>query len=93
MEVRVHLHSQRRPKRVALLVSKEAAKHLGKGASIINIGSGVTRLTPPGSAVYTATKGAIERSVSFASRMGHPITMTAAARSNTAASASSMRRR
>ena len=32
-----------------LLVSKEAAKHLGKGGSIINIGSGVTRLTstPP----------------------------------------------
>ena len=41
-----------------LLVSKEAAKHLGKGGSIINIGSGVTRLTPPESVVYTATKGA-----------------------------------
>jgi 3-oxoacyl-[acyl-carrier protein] reductase len=32
-----------------LLVSKEAGKHLGKGGSIINIGSAVSRLTPPGS--------------------------------------------
>jgi 3-oxoacyl-[acyl-carrier protein] reductase len=44
----------------ALLTTQAAAKHLGAGASIINIGSGVTRLTPPNSAVYTATKGALD---------------------------------
>src|SRR6202041_872607 len=41
-----------------LLTTQAAVKHLGEGASIINIGSGVTRFTPPNSAVYTATKGA-----------------------------------
>ena len=44
----------------ALLVTQAAAKHLKEGASIINIGSGVTRLTPPHSAVYTASKGALD---------------------------------
>jgi 3-oxoacyl-[acyl-carrier protein] reductase len=43
-----------------LLVTQAALKHLGEGGSIINIGSGVTRLTPPTSAVYTATKGAVD---------------------------------
>jgi 3-oxoacyl-[acyl-carrier protein] reductase len=43
-----------------LLVSQAAAAHLGEGGSIINIGSGVTSLTPPNSAVYTATKGAVD---------------------------------
>ncbi|MGA9570095.1 MAG: glucose 1-dehydrogenase [Candidatus Acidiferrales bacterium] len=43
-----------------LLVTQAAAKHLGEGASIINIGSGVSRLTPPNSSVYTATKGAVD---------------------------------
>jgi 3-oxoacyl-[acyl-carrier protein] reductase len=33
---------------------------LGEGASIINIGSLVSSLTPPNSAVYTATKGAVD---------------------------------
>ena len=51
-----------------LLISKEAAKHLGKGGSIVNIGSGVTRLTPPGSAVYTATKGAVDAITGVLSR-------------------------
>jgi 3-oxoacyl-[acyl-carrier protein] reductase len=51
-----------------LLVSKEAAKHLGKGGSIVNIGSGVTRLTPPGSAVYSATKGAVDAITGVLSR-------------------------
>ena len=37
-----------------LLVTKAASKHLGEGASIINIGSAVTELFPPASAVYTA---------------------------------------
>jgi 3-oxoacyl-[acyl-carrier protein] reductase len=43
-----------------LLVTQAAAKHLGEGASIINIGSVVTRITPPNSAVYTGTKGAVD---------------------------------
>jgi 3-oxoacyl-[acyl-carrier protein] reductase len=42
-----------------LLTTQAAAKHLGEGGSIINIGSVVTRITPPGSAVYTGTKGAV----------------------------------
>ena len=43
-----------------LLVTQAAVKHLGKGASIINIGSLVSRITPPGSSVYSATKGAVD---------------------------------
>jgi 3-oxoacyl-[acyl-carrier protein] reductase len=43
-----------------LLVTQAAAKHLGKGGSIINIGSLVSRVTPPASAVYTGTKGAVD---------------------------------
>jgi 3-oxoacyl-[acyl-carrier protein] reductase len=43
-----------------LLVSQAAAAHLGEGSSIINIGSGVTAITPPQTAVYTATKGAVD---------------------------------
>jgi len=43
-----------------LLVTQAAAKHLREGGSIINIGSGVTRLTPATSAVYTGTKGAVD---------------------------------
>jgi 3-oxoacyl-[acyl-carrier protein] reductase len=43
-----------------LLTTQAAAKHIGEGGSIINIGSGVSRITPPNSAVYTATKGALD---------------------------------
>ena len=43
-----------------ILTTQAAVKHLGEGASIINIGSGVSRLTPPNSAVYTGTKGAVD---------------------------------
>jgi 3-oxoacyl-[acyl-carrier protein] reductase len=43
-----------------LLVTQAAAKHLREGGSVINIGSGVTRLTPATSAVYTGTKGAVD---------------------------------
>jgi 3-oxoacyl-[acyl-carrier protein] reductase len=43
-----------------LLTTQAAVKHLGEGASIINIGSGVSRITPPNSSVYTATKGAVD---------------------------------
>ncbi len=43
-----------------LLVTQAAAKHLGDGGSIVNVSSVVSRITPPGSAVYTATKGAVD---------------------------------
>ncbi len=43
-----------------LLVTQAAVKHFHEGGSIINIGSAVTRLTPPNSAVYTGTKGAVD---------------------------------
>ena len=43
-----------------LFVTQAAVKHLGEGASIINIGSVVSSLTPPNSAVYSGTKGAVD---------------------------------
>ncbi len=43
-----------------LLTTQAAARHLGEGSSIINIGSGASRVTPPNTAVYTATKGALD---------------------------------
>ena len=42
-----------------LLTTQAAVRHMGEGGSIINLGSLVTRVTPPGSAVYTGTKGAV----------------------------------
>lgn len=43
-----------------LLTTQAAVKHLNNGGSIVNIGSGVSRLTPPNSSVYTGTKGAVD---------------------------------
>jgi 3-oxoacyl-[acyl-carrier protein] reductase len=43
-----------------LLTTQAAVPHLGEGASIINIGSVVSSLTPPNSTVYTGTKGAVD---------------------------------
>jgi 3-oxoacyl-[acyl-carrier protein] reductase len=43
-----------------LLTTQAAVKHLGEGGSIINIGSVASRITPPNSAVYTGTKGAVD---------------------------------
>ena len=43
-----------------LLVTQAAVKHLVTGGSIINIGSVVSRITPAGSSVYSATKGAVD---------------------------------
>jgi NAD(P)-dependent dehydrogenase (short-subunit alcohol dehydrogenase family) len=43
-----------------LLVTQAAAKYLGEGGSIINVGSSITRLKPASTAVYTATKGAVD---------------------------------
>jgi 3-oxoacyl-[acyl-carrier protein] reductase len=43
-----------------LLTTQAALKHIGEGGSIINIGSVVSRVTPPASSVYTGTKGAVD---------------------------------
>jgi 3-oxoacyl-[acyl-carrier protein] reductase len=44
-----------------LLTTKEAVKHMGpEGGSVINIGSGASSMRPPNSAVYTATKAAVD---------------------------------
>jgi 3-oxoacyl-[acyl-carrier protein] reductase len=46
---------------LGLLITTQAAlRHLGEGASIINIGSVASRITPPNSSVYTGTKGAVD---------------------------------
>ena len=44
-----------------ILATQEAAKLFGPGGgSIINIGSTASQVTPPATAVYTATKGAVD---------------------------------
>jgi 3-oxoacyl-[acyl-carrier protein] reductase len=44
-----------------LLTTKEALKlFTDKGGSVINVGSAISRLTPPNTSVYTATKGAVD---------------------------------
>lgn len=44
-----------------LLATRSAVKSFGEnGGSVINIGSVVSRITPPGSSIYTATKGAVD---------------------------------
>jgi 3-oxoacyl-[acyl-carrier protein] reductase len=44
-----------------LLTSQEAVRHFNPaGGSIVNISSGVSTLTPPNTAVYTATKAAVD---------------------------------
>jgi len=44
-----------------ILATQEAVKHFGpKGGSVINISSIATAATPPMSAVYTGTKGAVD---------------------------------
>ena len=43
------------------LATQEAVKHFGaNGGSVINIGSVASRQTPPTTALYTATKGAVD---------------------------------
>jgi 3-oxoacyl-[acyl-carrier protein] reductase len=51
-----------------LLVTQAALPHLTEGASIINIGSVVSRITPPNSSIYTATKGALDAITGVLSR-------------------------
>jgi 3-oxoacyl-[acyl-carrier protein] reductase len=43
-----------------LLTTRAAVEHLKAGGSVINIGSVVSRITPPNSAVYSGTKGAVD---------------------------------
>lgn len=43
-----------------LLVTRAAVKHLGEGASIINISSNITSLLPADSVLYSGTKAAID---------------------------------
>ncbi|MBU8977516.1 MULTISPECIES: glucose 1-dehydrogenase [unclassified Lysobacter] len=51
-----------------LQTTQAASKHLGDGASVINIGSVVSHITLPGTAVYTATKGAVDAITGVLSR-------------------------
>lgn len=56
-----HFHKQFNVNVLGLLLTTQAAvKHLGEGGSIINIGSAITRIRPANTAVYTATKGAVD---------------------------------
>jgi 3-oxoacyl-[acyl-carrier protein] reductase len=56
-----HFHKQFNVNVLGLILTTQAAvKHMGEGASIINIGSVVSRITPAGSAVYSGTKGAVD---------------------------------
>ena len=51
-----------------LLTTQAAAKHLGPGGKVINIGSIVSHVTLPETAVYTATKGAVDAITGVLSR-------------------------
>lgn len=57
-----HYHRQFNINVLGLLLTTQAAVPLfpATGGSVINIGSVVSSLTPPNSAVYTATKGAVD---------------------------------
>ena len=56
-----HFHRQFNINVFGLLLTTQAAvRHLTAGGSVINIGSVVSRITPPNSAVYTGTKGAVD---------------------------------
>ncbi len=64
-----HFHSQFNVNVLGLLlITKEAVKHLPTGGAIVNVGSTVSRITPPNSAVYTATKGAVDAITGVLSR-------------------------
>lgn len=51
-----------------LLTTQAALKHLGEGASIVNVSSVVTTITPPATAVYSGTKGAVDAITGVLSR-------------------------
>lgn len=43
-----------------ILATQEAAKYFNGGGSVINVGSVVSRMLPPASVIYSATKGAVD---------------------------------
>lgn len=51
-----------------LLATQKAVALMPAGGSVINIGSVVSRITPPASVVYTATKGAVDAITGVLSR-------------------------
>jgi 3-oxoacyl-[acyl-carrier protein] reductase len=51
-----------------LLTTQAALRHMGEGSSIVNIGSVASRVTPPGSSVYSATKGAVDSATGVLAR-------------------------
>jgi 3-oxoacyl-[acyl-carrier protein] reductase len=57
-----HFHKQFNLNVLGLLLVTQEVVHAfsDKGGSIVNISSGVSTITPPGSAVYTATKSAVD---------------------------------
>jgi len=57
-----HFHQQFNVNVLGLLqASQEAVRHFNpNGGSIVNISSGVSTMTPPNSAVYTATKASVD---------------------------------
>jgi 3-oxoacyl-[acyl-carrier protein] reductase len=57
-----HFHKQFNLNVLGLLLTTQAAAQSfnDKGGSVVNISSGVSTITPPNSAVYTATKSAVD---------------------------------
>ncbi|MEX3934125.1 SDR family NAD(P)-dependent oxidoreductase [Paraburkholderia phymatum] len=56
-----HFHKQFNTNVLGVLLTTQAAvKHLGEGASIINVSSVASSITPPETAVYSGTKGAVD---------------------------------
>ncbi|MGN6233233.1 MAG: glucose 1-dehydrogenase [Trinickia sp.] len=64
-----HFHRQFNVNVLGLLLTTQAAlKYLGEGASIINVSSVATTITPPTTAVYSGTKGAVDAITGVLSR-------------------------
>ncbi len=64
-----HFHKHFNLNVLGLLITTQAAvKHTSEGGSVINIGSAITRMKPAGTAVYTATKGAVDMITSVLSK-------------------------
>ncbi|MPW18320.1 glucose 1-dehydrogenase [Paraburkholderia sp. CNPSo 3157] len=64
-----HFHKQFNTNVLGLLLTTQAAvKHLGEGASIINVSSVASSITPPETAVYSGTKGAVDAITGVLSR-------------------------
>lgn len=65
-----HFHNQFNVNVLGLLLtSQEAVRHFNpNGGSIINISSGVSTMSPPNSAVYTATKASVDAITSVLSK-------------------------